>query len=368
MSPFDLTNLPALKAWLGLPYAIGPNDATLTALITASSRSIYSALSRPSLLPQSYTDTIDLETRRVVLWQWPVLKVTSVSLCGRPVPQDASANLDAAYGYALQPGDGVPPGRPQALDLFGLDYWLNANLFGASYRTGRQSLIVSYTAGYAVQNEAQTAPAVSPYQVCAFQPYGPWASDLGVTYAYPVIRAEAQTVPASAPYQLTAAQPLGAWVQDQGVRYAATGAPLTSVAGTPVTGQYSVAGGVYTFSAGDANAAVLVSYGYIPSTGGVGLALAAVKGTPAQGQYSVVNGVYVFSQADAGQSILISYGYVPQDLAQAALELAAGRFRAAERIGVTSKSIGGQETIAYDMSPMPAPIRAMLQPYKRVGV
>ena len=41
---------------------------------------------------------------------------------------------------------------------------------------------------------------------------------------------------------------------------------------------------------------------------------------------------------------------VPQDLAQAALELAAERFRAAEHIGVRSKSLGGQETIAYDVS------------------
>jgi hypothetical protein len=49
MSPYDLTNLPALKAWLGLSPTAGPNDATLTALITAASRSIYSALSRPSL-------------------------------------------------------------------------------------------------------------------------------------------------------------------------------------------------------------------------------------------------------------------------------------------------------------------------------
>ena len=41
---------------------------------------------------------------------------------------------------------------------------------------------------------------------------------------------------------------------------------------------------------------------------------------------------------------------MPQDLAQAATELAAERFRAAERIGLRSKSLGGQETIAYDLS------------------
>jgi hypothetical protein len=364
MSPYDLTNLTALKAWLGLPAAPGPNDTTLAALITASSRSIYSALSRPSLLPQSYTDTIDLETLRVILRQWPVLQVSSVTLRGNAVPQDTNADLEGSYGYALQPGDGIPPGRPQALDLFGLDCWLMGN----SYRTGRQSLIVSYTAGYAVQGEPQTVPTSQPYQVVAFQPYGPWASDMGVTYAYGLISDEPQTVPASAPYQVTALQPLGAWAQDRGVTYASSGLPLVAVAGTPTTGQYSVSAGVYTFSAGDANAAILISYGYAPSAGGAGPALTAVSGPPAQGQYSVSDGVYAFSAADAGQSVLISYGFVPQDLAQAALELAAYRFRAAERIGVRSKSLGGQETIAYDMSPITAPIQAMLQPYKRVGV
>ena len=61
MSTFDLTSLAALKAWLGLPSASGPNDATLAALITAASRSIYAHLSRPALTPQIYTETIDLE-------------------------------------------------------------------------------------------------------------------------------------------------------------------------------------------------------------------------------------------------------------------------------------------------------------------
>ncbi len=273
MSPFDLTNLAALKAWLGLPSVAGPNDSTLTALITAASRSIYASLSRPSLLPQSYAETIDLETRRVTLRQWPVVGVTSVTWRGIAIPPDQNADLEASVGYALEPGDGVPPGRPQALDLF-----------GHQYRPGRQSLVVSYSAGYAVQNEAQTVPAAPPLQLMAFSPYGAWGSDLGVTYA-------------------------------------ATGAPLTPVAASPSAGQYTVSAGAYGFSG-----------------------------------------------ADAGQPVSISYGYVPQDIAQAALELAAERFRAAERIGLRSKSMGGQETIAYDMSAMSAPIQGMLQPYKRVSL
>jgi hypothetical protein len=271
MSPFDLTNLTALKAWLGLPSTPGPNDATLTALVTAASRSVYAALSRPSMLPRAFAETIDLETSRVTLRHWPVLQVTSVTWRGIAVPPDENADLEASFGYALEPGDGVPPGRPQALDLF-----------GHQYRAGRQSLVVSYSAGYAVQNETQTVPAAAPLQLTAFSPYGPWGSDLGVTYT-------------------------------------ATGAWLTLVSSSPAAGQYAVGGGTYTFSA-----------------------------------------------ADAGQSVSISYGYVPQDIAQATLELAAERFRAAERIGLKAKSIGGQETIAYDMSAMSAPIDAMLQPYRRV--
>jgi hypothetical protein len=273
MSPFDLTTLAALKAWLGLPSTAGPNDVTLGALITATSRSIYSGLSRPALTPQSYTETIDLETSRVTLRQWPVLNVNSVLWRGIAVPPDQNANLEASVGYALQPGDTAPPGRPQAIDLFG---W--------QYGPGRQNLVISYRAGYAAQGEAQTVPSSAPLQLTAFAPYGPWGSDLGVAYA-------------------------------------ATGVALNSVAVAPGAGQYAVSGGVYTFSA-----------------------------------------------ADAGQAVLISYGYVPQDIAQAALEFAAERFRASERIGLRSKSVGGQETISYDVSAVPAPVMAMLQPYKRVAL
>ena len=273
MSPYDLTNLAALKAWLGLPAGSGLNDSTLGALITAASRAIHGALSRPGLLPQSYAETIDLDSRRVYLRHWPVLEVDSVVWRGIVIPPDASPDPAGSAGYALQPGDPAPPGRPQAIDLF-----------GEPCRPGRQSLVVSYRAGYAVQDEAQTIPAAAPLQLPAIAPYGPWASDLGVVYT-------------------------------------ATGAPLSPVASAPGGGQYSVSGGTYSFSA-----------------------------------------------ADAGQAVMLSYGYVPQDVAQAALELAADRFRAADRIGLRSKSVGGQETIAYDNSAVPAPILMMLQPYKRVAI
>ena len=98
MSPFDLTNLAALKAWLGLPSVPGPNDATLTALVTAASRSIHAWLSRPSLLPFSYAETINLETSRITLRQWPVLQVTAVTWRGIAVLPDENADLEASVG------------------------------------------------------------------------------------------------------------------------------------------------------------------------------------------------------------------------------------------------------------------------------
>jgi hypothetical protein len=272
MSPYDLTNLAALKAWLGLPAGAGANDATLAALVTAASRAILAALSRPGVAPQSYTELRDGDRHTLMLRHWPVLQVSAVSWNGVAVPQIAAGSLEAAFGYVLRPGDLAPPGSPQALDLFGV---------APSHR--RANVVVDYQAGYAVIGETQTIPPASPWQASALAPYGAWASDLGVVYAQ-------------------------------------SGAALTPVAASPTAGEYVVEGGLYTFAS-----------------------------------------------ADAGAVVSLSYGYVPQDLAQAALELAAERFRAADHIGQRSKSLGGQETIAYDTGAISAPVLAMIQPYRRVA-
>jgi hypothetical protein len=272
MTAYDLTTVANVKAWLGLPSAPTPSDATLAGLVVAASRTIYAALSRTSLLPQSYTDTIDLESDRVYLANWPVQQVSSVILDGLAVPPAIPASVPPSLGFLLQPGDVAPPGRPQALDIF-----------GRRYHRRRQSLIVAYQAGYAVEGETWTAPSTSPYLITAASPFGAWGRDLGVVDA-------------------SSEQPL-----------------------------------------------------------------ALVAGAPAAGQYSVNYGVYQFNAADAGAALSLSYGFVPQDLAQAATELAAERFRAAERIGLRSKSLGGQETIAYDLSGISASVAALIAPYRRTA-
>lgn len=272
MSAFDLTSVAVVKARLGLPSPPTPSDTTLAGLVTAASRAIYAILSRPSILPQPYNETMDLESDRVFLSNWPVLAVSSVVLDGLVIPPAVLTNSARKLGYLLRPGDVAPPGRAQALDLF-----------GRLYHRRRQSLVVAYQAGYAVENELWTIPSTTPFLLTAAAPFGAWASDLGVIYA------------------------------------------------------------------------------------SSGMALQPVSGAPSVGQYSVCAGVYRFNAADAGAALSLSYGFVPQDLAEAATTLAAERFRAAEHIGVRSKSLGGQETIAYDLSGVSASVLALVGPYKRAG-
>lgn len=126
---------------------------------------------------------------------------------------------------------------------------------------------------------------------------------------------EARVPEAPGPYVIAARQRYGAWREDAGVLYA----------------------------------------------NGVALS----RGAPARGVYSVADGAYAFDAADAGARIVLRYGYVPFDLAEAALEWTAERYVARGRIGQRSKSLGGQETVSYDIVAMPGFVASLLQPYRR---
>jgi hypothetical protein len=111
-------------------------------------------------------------------------------------------------------------------------------------------------------------------------------------------------------------------------------------------------------------------YGNWASDGGVvysnGVSLTAVTGSPATGQYAVVNGVYSFAQPDAGSGVLLTYGYVPADLASCCMDWAAERYVYRSRIGQHSKSLGGQETIAFIVKDIPDFVVSALSPYRRL--
>lgn len=275
MAASDLAALADVKIWLAGSSGIGASDdALLSRLITDVSGAIAAYLGRPSLVPRAFTDRVDGDGKaRLYLRRYPVLAVASlvidnIAVAAAPAP---AAGAPCANGYLLDAWDGLPPGRPQTLDLF-----------GATFSRGRQNVVVGYSAGYAVSGEAATVPAApGPYNVSAAAPFGPWAGDCGVTYA--------------------------------------GGGALTAVTGSPAAGQYNVSGGVYGFAAADADAGVLLSYGFIP---------AAIN--------------------------------------NACIEWVAERYRYRTRVGQSAQTVSGQMTSSYSLKDMPDFIRASLDPYRSV--
>jgi hypothetical protein len=69
-----------------------------------------------------------------------------------------------------------------------------------------------------------------------------------------------------------------------------------------------------------------------------------------------------------GLPVVVTYtaGYAsaPADIAQAAVELVGEAYRRRERIGVTSKSLGGQEVVAFSPADMNATVKALLASYQ----
>lgn len=284
MAASDLAALADVKAWLSGSSGIGTSDdALIGRLITDVSGAIYAYLARPSLIPRTITDRYDGGgKRRLYLRQFPVISIASLvinDVAVPPAPQPQSGGSWPQSGYLLDPWDGAPPGRVQAVDLYG-NWNLGQSFY--SFGPGRQNVVITYTAGYQVSAEVASVPeSPGPYTVTVQAPWGPWATDAGVTYA--------------------------------------SGAALTKVAGTPTIGQYAVAGGAYTFAAGDDGAAVAISYGFVP---------AAIN--------------------------------------NACIEWVAERYRYRTRIGQSAQTVAGQQTASYSLKGMPDFIQQSLDPYRNV--
>jgi hypothetical protein len=217
MATNDLTTLADVKAWLGRTDS--NSDALLSALITRTSRQIHSYLQRPLLLPHSVSEVRDGSGGdTLVLKQWPVLSVSSVTVGPVSVPQVPGTSESAGWMY--DQWDGAPPGRPQVLSLKGYT-------FGRAYPSARntRNVTIFYQAGYQVTAEPQTVAAGI---ATANAPFGAWASDEGVTYA--------------------------------------NGVALQAVTGAPAVGQYQLSAmpGAYNFNSGDDGSPILISYGFVP--------------------------------------------------------------------------------------------------------
>lgn len=158
----------------------------------------------------------------------------------------------------------------------------------------------------------------SPYNSGFTRNSGGYSGAQNVVLNYVVgycVQNEATTIPTS--YQYTALQQQGTWGQDDGLTIA--GVAGIPVASAPTTGQYSVSAGVYTFAA-----------------------------------------------ADAGKTVVLNYSFVPYDLEQCCIGLAAELYSYKPRIGQKSKSLGGAETSAFDLSGIPDRIKTALAPYRSI--
>lgn len=131
------------------------------------------------------------------------------------------------------------------------------------------------------------------------------------------------------------------------------------------------------FEASETDTIPATPFQLTPTTGGawstnVGVTIDGVaatevaSGPPTAGQYVVDEGVYTFAAADANKTAVMTYSYVPYDIAFAATEMVGEWYKRKDRIGVLSKTLGGQETVVFNNQDMSSPSRSALQPYRNI--
>lgn len=97
-----------------------------------------------------------------------------------------------------------------------------------------------------------------------------------------------------------------------------------------------------------------------------GAALTKVTGTPSTGQYSFAGGVFTFASADAGTSVTMTYDYVPGPVEQACIEMIGIDLAQRKNLGVNSRTLAG-ESVSYTDRGMSRSVKEMLQPYRKVA-
>jgi hypothetical protein len=231
MAKSDLCTLADAANWVSASTT-GADASVLARLITSMSGSITSYLNRGFLLPTTITERYDgTGYQRLYFRRWPILSISSLAINNVAVPAATPPAVGQTWpnnGYLVEPWDGIPPGKMQACDVYGggWNYGFSAPLFVP----GRENVVVTYTAGYQVTGE-QALIAAPEYQWEALSPYGPWATDQGVT--------------------------------------GPGGVAFTAVASSPGLNQYvpyyNATPGLYLFSAANAGQTVSLNYGFIPA-------------------------------------------------------------------------------------------------------
>jgi hypothetical protein len=98
-----------------------------------------------------------------------------------------------------------------------------------------------------------------------------------------------------------------------------------------------------------------------------GIDATKVSADPVAGEYSVDDsGLYTFAGTDTTKEAITTYDYVPFDVSFAVTELIGEWYKRKDRIGIISKTLGGQETVTFSQKDMGESIRSVLQPYMNV--
>ena len=207
---YDLTDLDTVKSELNISASDVDNDKSLQRAISRVSQSVANECNR--IFPvETVSDLFFLDRPRQVLQsdnkiqlsRWPILSVASVI-------EDAGMATECALVQGTDYLVMASTGQLMRLDATA----------GLRRRWRSRTLTVQYDAGY-----------------------GTGASKIAA-------------IPNSTPFAIT---PDCSFDLDKGVIFTG-GAPLVEVDGTPAAGEYSVAGGVYTFSSADAGKSVTISY------------------------------------------------------------------------------------------------------------
>ena len=210
---YGLTMLDTAKDELGLSASSTDKDDWITRTIGQASRAIMNYTNRV-FAPELVQDYITIQRSRrqvpsgrdiVQLSRWPIMMIASIA--------QSTSTLGAATAF----------------------------IEGTDFR-------VDYSSGELYRLDADTGMDTS------WEPL-PLTVDYIAGYGDMVV--ESDTVP-GAPYQITVAQS-AVFSCDQGVT-SADGTALVPVTGTPVSGQYTVSAGQYTFAAVDAGKQLTIGY------------------------------------------------------------------------------------------------------------
>lgn len=128
MAAGDLTTLANAKAWLNVTTTT--DDALLTRLVSASSQFVQTYLRR-QIATASYTDVRNgNDQTEMVLANWPVVSVSSVTVSG----------------LVVQPAPSMVAGQSPSVGYLFDDQ--SVYLYGFQFYRGAQNVQIAYSAGY----------------------------------------------------------------------------------------------------------------------------------------------------------------------------------------------------------------------------